>query len=158
MGMGPSGGTAAGYASTSLGTTGPEDPVHIYAATSHPLLHYKVGKNTKAKNRPYSPMRPRNTPYPTKSKCQTPEYIPKIVNVKIFVSYYWHNDLFVDDLCVIIGCCTTFSITLSRLCGNQNLPRHPERPTRNPELGKDLPYGNPHGLRPYEGVMQAIEY
>ena len=71
--MGPSGGTAAGYASTSLGTTGPEDPVHIYAATSHPLLHYKVGKNTKAKNRPYSPMRPRNTPYPTKSKCQTPE-------------------------------------------------------------------------------------
>ena len=75
MGMGPSGGTAAGYASTSLGTTGPEDPVHIYAATSHPLLHYKVGKNTKAKNRPYSPMRPRNTPYPTKSKCQTPDCI-----------------------------------------------------------------------------------
>lgn len=86
------------------------------------------------------------------------KYIPKIVNVKIFVSYYWHNDLFIDDLCVIIGCCTTFSIALSRLCGNQNLPRHPERPTRNPELGKDLPYGNPHGLRPYEGVMQAIEY
>ena len=35
---------------------------------------------------------------------------------------------------VILGCCTTFSIALSRLCGNQNLPRHPERPTRHPIL------------------------
>jgi len=56
----------------------PSSPLSLHPPT--PSYYYKVRKNHEASNRPYSPLRPRNTPCPTKSKCQTREdtnYFPK---------------------------------------------------------------------------------